>query len=120
MAFTILDQMAQPGPDMFYDPAFRLILETHMNRLRNVNSTRQDIPLELFYQYEGNFHGYLVEIGVPVHLHWLYTRVNGMMNPNEFAAEVRDPLGKEYRPVLIIPSDSMVADIQQFYQSRKF
>jgi hypothetical protein len=120
MAFTILTDMAQPGDDVYYDPKFRLIAETHMVILRQEDISRQQIDLDLFYQYEGNFYGYLVEIGVQPELHWLYMRVNGMTNPNQFAKEVRDPYGRAYSPVLIRPNDNIISGLVQYYMSRKF
>lgn len=120
MAFTIMNQMAKPGPDLYYDPKFRLIIETHMNLLRKVDVTYEAIPPELFYQYEGDFYGYLTERGISPELHFIYLRVNGMVNPDEFAKEIRDPLDREYRPVLIRPSLSMIETIKMYYASRKF
>lgn len=120
MAFTILEQTPDGGAQMFYDPAFRLIVETHINILRTINAERREIPLELYWQYEGNFYGYLTEIGIEQELHWIYLRVNGMENPNQFAADVRNPLDKKYNNILIKPSNNEIGNLQQFYTSRKF
>ncbi|BEG72707.1 hypothetical protein [Pseudomonas phage PA1C] len=120
MAFTIMEQTGDGGASMFYDPAFRLIVETHINILRNINSVRVEIPNELYWQYEGNFYGYLTEIGIEPELHWIYLRVNGMENPNQFAADVRNPLDKVYNNILIKPSNNEIGALQQFYTSRKF
>lgn len=120
MAFTILEQTNDGGPDMFYDPAFRLIVETHINILRVTDSKRESIERELFWQYEGDFYGYLTQKGIDPSLFWIYLRVNGMEHPNQFASEVRDPLGKAYNPVLIRPSNNQIGVLQQYYMSRKF
>lgn len=120
MAFTIIEQMAKPGDDLYYDPAFRLIVETHLNILKHSRVVQEDIPLDLFYQYEGDFYGYLVERGIPTFMHWIYLRVNGMTNPNEFAKEQRDPLNRAYSPVLLRPHDNTVSGLRSFYLSRKF
>lgn len=120
MAFTIIDQMAKPGDDLYYEPAFRLIVETHLNILKRVRVIKEDIPLDLFHQYEGDFYGYLVERSIPPYLHWIYLRVNGMTNPNEFAKEERDPLGRSYAPVLLRPHDNTIDSLRSFYLSRKF
>lgn len=119
MAFTIFTEMAQPGPDMFYDPKFRLMVETHINILRTVNSTVEQIPDNHYYQHEGDFNGYLVSRGVPAWLHWVYMRVNHMENSNQFAKDLRDPLNKRIEPRVIIPHDAVLADIQQMYISLK-
>lgn len=119
MAFTILTQMAKPGSDMFYDPAFRLMIETHINILRTENITRQAIPENHYYQYEGDFYGYLVGEGVPANLHWIYLRVNNMYNPSEFAKDLRDPYQVRSTPYLLIPHEATLSDIQRMYISIK-
>lgn len=119
MAFTIMTQMAQPGPDLFYDPTFRLMIETHINILRNVNVTRTQIPDNLYYQYEGDFFGYLLHHGIPMYNHWIYLRVNGMNNPNEFAKDLRQHYGNRTSPILLEPNEGVVSDIQRMYASLK-
>lgn len=120
MAFTILEQTGNGGSGMFYEPEFRQIVETHLNILKLTNSVTEEIKQELFWQYEGNFYGYLTEIGVQPELHWIYLRVNNMENPNQFAWEVRDPLDKKYNPTLLKPNDNVIGIIQKYYLSRKF
>lgn len=120
MAFTILDKMAKPGDDLYYDPDFRLVLETHLNVLINRAAAREEIPLDLFYQYEGDFYGYLVERGVVPEHHFIYLRMNGMTNPNQFAKQMRNPNNPLIRPVLVIPNQNQIDNIVRLYMSRKF
>lgn len=119
MAFTIMTHMAKPGPDLYYDPKFRLMVETHINILRNYQVTRQDIPDNHYYQFEGDFYGYLLSEGVPHSQHWIYMRVNGMYSPHEFAKDLRDPYHVRTQPVLLIPHEATLADIQRMYVSLK-
>lgn len=120
MAFTILKDMAQSGDDVFYDPAFRLVVETHLNVLINRAGAVSEIPLDLFYQYEGDFYGYLVEKGVVPQHHFIYMRMNGMTNPNQFAKEMRDPSNPAVAPKLIEPNINMIDTLVKYYMSRKF
>ncbi|ARV76738.1 hypothetical protein PHABIO_107 [Pseudomonas phage Phabio] len=119
MAFTIMTLMAQPGPELFYDPKFRLMVETHINILRNHFVTREDIPANHYYQYEGDFYGFLVGRSIPAHLHWVYMRVNGMTNPNQFAKDLRNYYTGMVKPTLLIPNDGVLSDIQRMYVSLK-
>jgi len=119
MAFTIMTLMEQPGPDLFYDPKFRLMIETHMNILRNHLVTRTEIPENHYYQYEGDFYGFLVGESVPAYLHWVYMRVNGMTNPNQFAKDLRAYYTKRSTPILLTPNDGVLSDIQRMYVSLK-
>jgi hypothetical protein len=120
MAFTIFNKMAKPGSELYYDSDFRLVLETHLNLLINRAAAVEDIPLDLFYQYEGDFYGYLVEKGIPPEYHFIHLRINGMTNPNQFAKEMRDPSNPLVRPVLIRPNQNQIDNIVRLYMSRKF
>lgn len=120
MAFTIISKMARGGEDLYYDPDFRLVLETHLQVLINRAAARNDIPLDLFYQYEGDFYGYLVEIGVTPAHHFIYLRMNGMTNPNQFAKEMRREDNPYIRPVLIVPNQNQIDNIVRLYMTRKF
>lgn len=119
MAFTIMTLMAKPGPDLFYDQRFRTMVENHINILRYQDAIVEDIPDNHYYQYEGDFYGYLVSRKIQPELHWVYLRVNGMMNPNEFGKDLRDPLEKRIVPKFIRPHDSVLSRIQQMYISIK-
>lgn len=119
MAFTIMTHMAQAGPEMYYDPKFRLMIETHINVLRHDQVTRQVIPDNHYYQYEGDFYGFLVGEKVPAHLHWIYMRVNGMYNPDEFGRDLRDQYQVRKQPVFLIPHEANLSDIQRMYVSLK-
>jgi hypothetical protein len=120
MAFTIFNKMAKPGDDIYYDPDFRLVLETHLNLLIGNAAARDDIPLDLFYQYEGDFYGFLTEKNVPPEYHFIHLRMNGMTNPNQFAKEMRDPSNPLVRPVWVRPNQNQIDGIVRLYMSRKF
>lgn len=120
MAFTIMQQMSQPGYDMYYEPGFRLLVETYLNILKNFNATIVAIPPDKYYQYEGNFYGYLVELQIAPCLHWIYMRVNGMENPDQFAAELRLKDDRIYNPTLLHPNKAMIETISMYYNNRKF
>lgn len=120
MAFEIIKDLARQSEGMFYSPEFRAIVEDHLSILKTVGVTQQAIPLELYWQYEGNFYGYLTYLNIPQELHWLHLRVNGFDHPNEFAKAVSDPLNKPYIAVLLRPSETIVGDLQKYYLSRRF
>lgn len=119
MALTIMTHMAKPGPDLFYDETFRLMIETHINILRTDHVTIEDIPDNHYYQYEGDFYGFLQSKNILPNLWWIYLRVNNMFNPNEFAKDLRDPLGKRVKPKFIRPNEGQLTRIQQMWMSLK-
>ena len=119
MAFTIITGMATPGEQLYYDPDFRLIVETCLNQLKQVATTITDIPVDMLNQYEGNFFGYLVELGIPPPYHWIYLRVNHMEHPNQFGAELRNPLNPVLTPVLIHPNENLILELRAYFLNRK-
>lgn len=122
MAFKILTdgKMADPGESIFYEPGFRLVVETALNVLINRAAAREEIPLDLYYQYEGDFYGYLTFLGIPMERHFIILRMNGMTNPNQFAKEMRKDDSQAIRPILIRPNDNEVNELVKLYMSRKF
>ena len=115
MAFTINTLMEQPGPSMFYDPKFRHILEMHMNQLKTIYATRHVLTPAELYQFEGDFSGFLMSKGHDLETHWLFTRVNGMTNPNQFGRELRDPLNRAMPTFYIEPSPEALAELMQYW-----
>ena len=120
MAFTIIKDMAKGGDDIYYDAGFRLVVETHLNVLIARAAAIEEIPLDQFNQYEGDFYGYLVERAIPPEYHFIYLRMNGMTNPNQFAKQMRDPSNPHVRPLLIRPNTNEIDILVRYYMSRKF
>lgn len=119
MAFGIIENLKRNDASVYFNPKFRAIVEDHINVLRTTGISVTPIALQHFYKYEGNFYGYLTEHGVSRRLHWIYLRVNNMHHPHEFAKAVRDPLNKSYDPVLIEPSEDLIADLVKYFMSMK-
>ncbi|AFO71119.1 hypothetical protein KEN51_CDS0350 [Pseudomonas phage vB_Pae10145-KEN51] len=120
MAFTLLANQPDSGESVYYEPGFRLIIETHLNILRNVRSTRIQIPPELYYQFEGNFYGYMAERRVNPDMWWIQMRVNGLVSPYDFGKVLRDPSANDYTSYLIIPNNDMIQHLVSLYQTKKF
>lgn len=85
MAMPIEQLLIDTGAAIYYDAAFRRVMETHMGLLRNLASTQLiAIEPQLAYKYEFDFYGLLQERGVAEHLHWVILRLNDMSDPREF------------------------------------
>ena len=81
--------MFQAGSDIYYDPAFRNVLEDHMTVLRNSpNTTTQTVPQMSAYVFEYDFFGLLATFNIPPYLHWLTMRMNKMTSPSENRASL--------------------------------
>lgn len=119
MAFTIVGQMMKPGPSMFYDPVFRHIIEMHIPQLRTLYAIRHEIKADEYYQFEGDFYGYLRARGFRAEMFWVMLRLNGLTNPLQFAKSLRDPYSDGSVPHLLEPHPEAIAELQQYYMTLK-
>jgi hypothetical protein len=119
MAFTIVQQMEQPGPDMFYEEDFRHLIEIHLPQLKTMYAVRKPLRPEQVYQYEGDFSGFLLDEGYGLEMCWVMTRVNGMTNPNQFGKTLRDPYSTGVPEFYIEPHPEAIAELQQYYITLK-
>lgn len=117
--FGIVTTMARPKELSYYEDGFRTVVETCLNQLKNIDVVRTEILLEHVQQYQSNFYGYLVQIGVRPEWHWIYLRVNGYVNARDFGAELRDPLNPYFSPVLIHPNEALIMEIRSYYLNQK-
>ncbi len=119
MTFSVSDSMVKLGDDIYYEESFRNVLETHLTLLKRSNSKAELIPNDLVYQFEGNFLGLLRNRGIQQHLHWLYMRVNGFTNPNEFGAELRSSQQRAVAFYLVSPDLNFVEQIKALFLTQK-
>lgn len=97
------------GPDIWFDVEFRIALEQHLHFLRNdENITHVEVnPVDAEY-YKGNFHGLLYKNNIPVYLHWIITRMNGLDSSSDF---------KETITRFIIPDVERVNRIREVFMT---
>lgn len=119
MAFTIQTQMLKPGPTMFYDATFRHILEMHMPQLRTIYAVTKEIKAEEYYQFEGDFYGFLLSKGYTAEQFWYMLRINGMTNPIQFAKSLRDPYSTDFKSYYLEPHPDAIAELQQYFITLK-
>lgn len=119
MAFTFQELLADPGDSLYYDEAFRDDIEAHLVILRRYNVDKRTVPPSLIYKYEGDFYGYLTEIGVPTEYHWIYLRVNHMAHPREFGEKMRDPQNRNVTFDMIVPDTNAISGIRTLFLTKK-
>lgn len=75
--------------DVWYDPVFRIVLEQHLHFLINdpENTTVEINPVDNDY-YKGNFHGLLYKNEIPIYLHWIITRMNGLDSSSDYKEDM--------------------------------
>lgn len=91
MAFTI-SKLIKPRPQQIqFRKDYRWMLEQHIPLLKNHPQTRREpIKSVLVLQFMGNFYGLLNHLGVERKYHWLYLRMNDLVNPLSFGQELQD------------------------------
>jgi len=73
------------GPAVYYDDAFRAVLEQHMPYLRSHTKTAVDeVDQREALLYEHDLFGFLMMRKAPKMLHWIIMRMNDMYSPFEF------------------------------------
>jgi len=71
-----------------HSPAFRVMLEDHLDVIREKHIQRHLLPDTAAHQmYPGDLYGFLVANSVPRDTHWIIMRVNGMQSPSEFRSD---------------------------------
>lgn len=117
MAFTVASLSRESeNTEVYYDPEFRTVLETHMQLFRTHPTTRHTpISPDKIHQYEGDFYGLLGEMGVLMEHRWLYMRVNNMTNPNQFGHSLRDPYARLVGFGMLTPPMDLFSDIRTLF-----
>lgn len=97
------DQMVNLGPEAFYTPEFRQVIEDHLYGIRADESTRVEfLTGNQPYVYEHDFYGLLLQYNVPYHLHWVTMRLNELKNPYQNLDDLK---------VILIPNEQKLLQI---------
>jgi hypothetical protein len=109
MASLLNSLRTDSGASVFYEEGFRVVLESHLTYLRNLNTT---IPIQITsddaYRYEGDLYGLLFMKRIPRELHWVIMRINDMTSPMEAGVDLN---------FLLIPETGEIDKIRQSYQT---
>lgn len=101
--------MTMTGKDesIYYDPDFRIVLESHLEYFRNHPSTVQiTIPDNENNKYSGDLCGLMLTLKIPDYMHWLVIRTTGLSSPNE---------ADKAPPYFLVPSREELERIRQQY-----
>lgn len=88
MANRLQDQLEDPGPSVFYEPAFRQIVEDHLTWLQNHSTTETtQIKPRIAHACDGDFYCVLDHYDIPREFQWITLRVNAMNSPLEYRSD---------------------------------
>lgn len=109
MVMPIEAYLLESGPNIFYDEAFRSVLEDHLNFLRTHSTTTAVVVTEgEAYKFEADLYGLLSEIKIPRHLHYATMRINDYTSPLTIRANLSQ---------LLIPDETLLTQIAQTHQT---
>lgn len=108
---SILELEISTGPNVFYDNDFRIVLETHMEWLRNhPSTTTMSLDVGQAHKNQYDLYGLLSDLRVPKENHWATMRLNGYTNHTQFDEGV---------DVLLIPDPGLITNLASNYLSTK-
>lgn len=118
MALSVRSLARAAGDPVYYDPGFRLLLETHLPLFQAGGVVSyQPISPDRLHQFEGDFYGLLSSLDVPLEWHWLYLRLNGLENSAHFGKEAHDPYHRPTTYHLKVPSEDLIRHLRSLYLS---
>lgn len=101
MELAIREMIRAPlSPITYYKP-LRHVLEEHYHHLLE-SAYVHEVDAYNAQRFRHDINGYLMDQGIPLHLHWLYMRMNDMVYPTDF---------KEDTKYLIYPDNEAVERI---------
>jgi len=99
------------GLDIYYDPDFIRMIESHLGLLRrDASTTLMPVPERHGWKNEGDLAGLLTAMDVPRFMHHIVMRVNNMRSNEDF-------LGTE--TVLRVPSSQVIEKLRSRYITEK-
>lgn len=94
------------GASIYYAPLFRKTIEDHLLYLKSHPNTRMvQVRAVEINRYTGNLFGYLVELKIPMYMHWIVMRCSGYKSPLEFTID-------DLRP-LYVPNEGLIDFLRQ-------
>jgi hypothetical protein len=99
------------GPSIYYDDAFRSVLEDHISFLKTHPKTNVvSVQPHDAYKYEGDLYGLFANMNIPAHYHWIVMRTNGFRSPFD---------GSENMLQILVPSTDVIDKIRQSHSAKR-
>jgi len=111
MEATVNKMISSYITDTYFDSDFRNVLEDHMTFLRNHPETAivSIKPIDLV-KYAFDLTGLLNNLNIPINLHWVVARMNGMYSLTEV---------KEDMYQILVPSSKVIENLRQVFVNLK-
>lgn len=84
---SLINKLLNPGPDVYYDPAFRIVFEDHLNFILNNNRTSimvQTTDENTAARFAGDWRGLMLALSQVPHMAWFQMRINGYSSTSDY------------------------------------
>lgn len=109
MSTKLADTIDTNTPNLFYDERFRVMIEHHLPTLKSMQGSKTiELTAKDKEDWDGNFDGFLFHKAIPVYMHWIITRVNGLDSSTDFRGQLDR---------VIIPSTEKVNRIRDYFNT---
>ncbi len=101
------DTLSDGVSSVFFSEGFQMMLENHILRLVRSSSTAVvNVPDSQAYQYEADFFGLLLTLGVPSQYHFTTMRCNNLYSPADYRSTLTS---------IIVPGFSEIDELFAIY-----
>lgn len=111
---SIIDNIDNQGPAIFYTDTFRQMVEDHLTVLKTMSTTKTrtitDDDWATLYKYEGDFYGLLGALQIGRQYHWTVMRMNGFRSRFEATTDLT---------TLLLPDYAYVDKLAQLSKEKK-
>jgi len=98
------------GNPEYYSTEFKQLLEDHLPNIKT-RYMRTFVPTEeQNMRAEGDFYGLLTEHNIPMDLHWVTMRINGLTSPTDYEGNLA---------TVFIPDASVISGLLQKFRAKK-
>jgi hypothetical protein len=106
-----INKLATKTDPVFFDEAFVLLLETHLDYLLGHPATKW-VSNEDFnaLKYKGDLYGMFRNMQIPLDIHYVTMRLNGYTNSADYKGDTR---------LFRVPDVSEIEKLRQHYKTRK-
>lgn len=103
--------MTDSGEDVFYEDAFRNLLESYMPYFRrNKTIAQMSVSINQQLVFEGDFYGLLDELKISKKYHYIVMRLNNLTNSLNYKSSV---------PFIFLPDFQKIEQMASVYSSSR-
>lgn len=107
---SILNELLDAGPDVYYTVEFRKTIEDHMTYLRtHTDTTILTVEPFIAYKYRGDLYRVLHHYNASAYLHWIIMRMNNWTSPTDFNENVT---------TLMVPSPTVIERMRAAFMAQ--